>query len=145
MGILDARVMKGQNACLLCWKTWHYTTIFYFSLIFPLNLNEFNFDIIIQSLFRADEFGGGVIMWLINNVHVVVEGLKTWIWPLLFLKLFISFVFILKLGSPVLCWLFGCSYVLRFFKYINELLWRSFLKFIFRLIQIVKYEKKNQC
>jgi hypothetical protein len=44
-------------------------------LNFSFNLNEFNFDITIQLLLGANKFGEGVIVWLINNVHVVVEGL----------------------------------------------------------------------
>jgi hypothetical protein len=72
--ILDTRVSKAQNACLLCWKTWQYTTIFCLSFFFLLKLNEFNFDIVVQSLFGADQFGEGVIVWLINSEHVVVEG-----------------------------------------------------------------------
>jgi hypothetical protein len=47
---------------------------FLFVLNFSFNLNEFNFDITTQLLLGANKFGGGVIVWLINNVHVVMEG-----------------------------------------------------------------------
>ncbi len=96
VGILDVRVMKGQNGCLLCWKTWHYTTIFYLSLIFSFKFKWVQFwhyyAVVVWSWWIW------FTMWLINNVHVVVEGPKTWIWPLLSLKLFISFVFPFKVG-----------------------------------------------
>jgi hypothetical protein len=48
---------------------------FCFFLNFSFNLNEFNFDITMQSLLGINKFGAGVTAWLINNVHVVVEGL----------------------------------------------------------------------
>ncbi len=47
---------------------------FLFVLNFSFNLNEFNFDITMQSLLRVDKFGEGVKTWLINDVHVVMEG-----------------------------------------------------------------------
>ncbi len=47
---------------------------FLFILDFFLNLSEFNFDITMQLLLGADKFGKGVKMWLINNVHVAIEG-----------------------------------------------------------------------
>jgi hypothetical protein len=47
---------------------------FLFILNFSFNLNEFNFDINMQSLLGANKFDEGVTTWLINNVHVVVEG-----------------------------------------------------------------------
>jgi hypothetical protein len=48
---------------------------FLFVFNFFFNLNEFNFDITMQSLLKVNKFGGGVTAWLINNVHVVVQGL----------------------------------------------------------------------
>jgi hypothetical protein len=41
---------------------------------FSFNLNEFNFDITMELLLGADKFGGGVTTWLVNNVHVAMEG-----------------------------------------------------------------------
>jgi hypothetical protein len=48
--------------------------IFLLVLNFSFNLNELNFDIIIQLLLGANKFGGGVTAWLVYNLHVVVEG-----------------------------------------------------------------------
>jgi hypothetical protein len=92
-------------------------------------------------LLGANKFGEGVIVWLINNVHVVVEGLWTYIWPLLSLILFISSVSLLELGFPFLCWLRNYSYVYRFD--INELLWRLFFKFFFKVDLNYRIWKKN--
>ncbi len=74
---------------------------FLFVLIFSFNLNEFNFDITMELFLGVDKFGGGVITWLVNNIHVDMEGPWTRIWPLLSLKLFISFASPLKLGTTI--------------------------------------------
>jgi len=61
--------------CHLCWK--YDMTLynnFLFILIFFFNLNEFNFDITMELLLGVDKFGGGVTAWLVNNVHVAMEG-----------------------------------------------------------------------
>jgi hypothetical protein len=47
---------------------------FLFILIFFFNLNEFNFDITMELLLGVDKFGGDVTAWLVNNVHVAMEG-----------------------------------------------------------------------
>jgi hypothetical protein len=47
---------------------------FLFVFNFSFNLYEFSFDITMELLLGADKFSGGVTSWLVNNVHVVVEG-----------------------------------------------------------------------
>jgi len=114
---------------------------FLFVFHFSFNSSEFNFDITMQSLLGADKFGGGVTTWLVNNVRFAMEGPWTYIWPLLSLKLFISFIFSLELGFlffMLVVWLLLCFEI----WYISKLLWRPFIKSIWRLIQIVKYELK---
>jgi hypothetical protein len=55
-----------------------------------------------QSLLGLDKFGGGVLAWLINNVHVIVEGPWRCIGPFLSLMLLVSFLSPLELDLTLL-------------------------------------------